>query len=236
MVNSIQEIHTLFYIQKKTKGNLSWDIHFWLGSETSQDEAGAAAIMSVELDDSLGGDPVQHREVQEHESQLFLSHFKSGIRYLPGGVPVDSITWTQMLWRKNCSKLKGKRNVRVRQRHGKRMRLNRGHPVMILVTFYVVVLFKMYFSVSYFTESYFTYLTFPSFRFGFAEQGNDNESPRHEYVVSAPSSVHRNLRSFPSASGNFLRKHSKLNVPQRCDILRLVSGSGGTRLDLDTFA
>ncbi|KAJ5895400.1 hypothetical protein N7495_007091 [Penicillium taxi] len=65
--------------------NLGHDIFFWLGSKTSQDEAGTAAYKTVELDEFLHGAATQHRETQQQPSDEFLSLF-SHISIRSGGV------------------------------------------------------------------------------------------------------------------------------------------------------
>jgi len=64
---------------------LKYNVHFWLGKDTSQDEMGTAAYKTVELDDLLGDLPVQYREVQGYESPEFLGLFKK-VTILAGGV------------------------------------------------------------------------------------------------------------------------------------------------------
>ncbi|NXS59995.1 VILI protein, partial [Brachypteracias leptosomus] len=71
---------------RKTGSSFSYDIHYWLGKESSQDEQGAAAIYTTQMDDYLGTVAVQHREVQGHESETFRAYFKQGIIYKKGGV------------------------------------------------------------------------------------------------------------------------------------------------------
>ena len=78
-----------------------------------KDEAGCAAILSVELDDHFAGAAVQHREVQGSESGLFLSYFNNGIRLLPGGVKSGFTHYDPEDVKKRLFKVKGKRNVQV---------------------------------------------------------------------------------------------------------------------------
>jgi len=116
------------YIVLNTKGDNGkegWDIHFWLGAETTQDEAGTAAILSVALDEMLGGFPVQYREVQEHETQQFLSLFQSGVRYVPGGV-ASGFTTVDKSYTKRMYHVKGRKNIRVKQVEPKVSNMNRG--------------------------------------------------------------------------------------------------------------
>ncbi|XP_073644539.1 advillin isoform X2 [Tursiops truncatus] len=93
---------------------LSQDIHFWIGKDSSQDEKSCAAIYTTQLDDYLGGSPVQHREVQYHESDTFHGYFKQGIIYKKGGVAsgmkhVETNTYDV----KRLLHVKGKRNIRA---------------------------------------------------------------------------------------------------------------------------
>jgi len=59
-----------------TSKTLKFDVHFWIGTHSSQDEYGTVAYKTVELDTFLGDEAVQHREVQGFESDLFRSYFK----------------------------------------------------------------------------------------------------------------------------------------------------------------
>lgn len=104
-------------VQKVRNGPFTWNIHFWLGSETTNDEAGTAARKTVELDDMLGGGPVQYREVQGFESPQFLSYFKSngGIEYLSGGVESGFQKVERDVYQTRLLHLKGKRTVRVKE-------------------------------------------------------------------------------------------------------------------------
>jgi len=94
---------------------IGWDIHFWLGKTTSQDEYGTAAYKTVELDDFLGGAPVQHREVSGSESELFLSYFDAlgGITLLTGGAASGFNHVKPETFQKRLLHLKGKKRVRI---------------------------------------------------------------------------------------------------------------------------
>jgi len=112
--------------KEKNSPKIRWDVHFWLGKFTTQDEAGTAAYKTVELDDLLGGEPVQHREVQGHESDLFLSYFKNEIKLLDGGVETGFKHVEPEKYRPRLLHLKGKKKVRVTEVELSHKSLNSG--------------------------------------------------------------------------------------------------------------
>ncbi|XP_074856789.1 villin-1 [Carettochelys insculpta] len=96
----------------KTGNSFTYDIHYWLGRESSQDEQGAAAIYTTQMDEHLGGAAVQYRQVQGNESDAFKGHFKQGLIYKKGGVAsgmkhVETNTYNVQ----RLLHVKGKKNV-----------------------------------------------------------------------------------------------------------------------------
>ncbi|XP_051138716.1 villin-2-like [Andrographis paniculata] len=105
-------------------GSYLYDVHFWLGKDTSQDEAGTAAIKTVELDAMLGGRAVQYRELQGHESDKFLSYFKPCIIPLEGGIASGFKTPEEEEFETRLYTCKGKRVVHLKQVPFSRSSLN----------------------------------------------------------------------------------------------------------------
>jgi hypothetical protein len=82
-----------------------------LGSESTQDEYGTAAYKTVELDDHLGGTPVEFRECQDFESHSFVKLFKNGIQILQGGVDSGFRHVEPKSFKPRLFQIKGKRGV-----------------------------------------------------------------------------------------------------------------------------
>jgi len=121
-------------------GRVEHHIHFWLGEEASTDEAAIAAYKSVELDEHLGGSPIQHREVQGQESARFNGYFKKGLRYLSGGVKTGLSHYVEDKSPK-LFHVKGKRKPIVRQKNSIAWsEMNRGDSYVIDVPEYRKVL------------------------------------------------------------------------------------------------
>lgn len=107
---------------------LAWDVHFWIGSESTQDEYGTAAYKTVELDDKLDGAAVQHREVQGSESSLFMGYFPGRrVTYLAGGVDSGFNKVEETTREAKLFEVKGRAdNIRLREVKVKRDAMNSG--------------------------------------------------------------------------------------------------------------
>ncbi|XP_020855686.1 scinderin isoform X6 [Phascolarctos cinereus] len=96
------------------RNDFTYRLHFWLGKECTQDESGAAAIFTMQMDDYLGGKPVQSRELQGYETTDFVSYFKGGLKYKVGGVASGfNHVITNDLTAERLLHIKGRRMVRA---------------------------------------------------------------------------------------------------------------------------
>ncbi|KAL8165237.1 UNVERIFIED_CONTAM: hypothetical protein K2H54_035949 [Gekko kuhli] len=136
----VGDAYLVLHTVKKSNATF-YNLHYWLGNkhicmnavhcerlllnkdyggkwkmrkECTQDESTAAAIFTVQMDDYLGGKPVQHREIQGYESTQFVGYFKGGIKYKAGGVASGfKHVITNDLSARRLLHIKGRRVVRA---------------------------------------------------------------------------------------------------------------------------
>lgn len=77
--------YVILHVVKPTSGKQSEVIYFWQGRSSTTDEKGAAALLAKDLDDELGGSPVQVRVIQGKEPAHFRSLFHGKMVVHAGG-------------------------------------------------------------------------------------------------------------------------------------------------------
>uniref|UniRef100_A0A8C6WPG5 Macrophage-capping protein n=1 Tax=Neogobius melanostomus TaxID=47308 RepID=A0A8C6WPG5_9GOBI len=103
------------YLVLKNRGEQGADLHMWIGEKSSRDEQVACAMLATQLDKYLGGDPVQHREVQGYETPEFMQLFPRGVSYKEGGVESGFRRTQGSGPVRRLYQIKGKRNIRAKE-------------------------------------------------------------------------------------------------------------------------
>ncbi|KAF7230319.1 capping protein (actin filament), gelsolin-like b isoform X1 [Nothobranchius furzeri] len=103
------------YLVLENRGEQGADLHMWIGEKSSRDEQVACAMLATQLDNFLGGDPVQHRQVQGFESPEFMQLFPRGVSYKDGGVESGFRRSQGGGTVQRLYQIKGKRNIRAKE-------------------------------------------------------------------------------------------------------------------------
>jgi gelsolin len=120
------------YKRDPASAKLSYNLFFWLGRDSTQDEQGTAAYKTVELDDLLGDVPVQSREVDGAESAVFLAAFGGQITVNEGGIESGFNYVKPEAYRPRLLHCKGKPNaIRVEEVPCKASSLNQGDVFLL---------------------------------------------------------------------------------------------------------
>ncbi|KAL7374448.1 hypothetical protein ABVT39_000767 [Epinephelus coioides] len=103
------------YLVLENRGEQGTDLHMWIGEKSSGDEQVACAMLATTLDNFLGGEPIQHRQVQGYESSEFMNLFPRGVSYKVGGVESGFRRPQGPGPVQRLYQIKGKRNIRAKE-------------------------------------------------------------------------------------------------------------------------
>lgn len=104
-----------YILLKKNPEQRTYTAHHWIGSQSSQDEYGAAAILVVKLASLIGQKVNIYQEWEANESVLFLSYFPSGVQYLDGGVDTAFNHYEPAKYKPRLLQVKGCKHIRISQ-------------------------------------------------------------------------------------------------------------------------